>query len=600
MLEGSTPIGSGGWWEKHSVLIMADVVESMELMNHDEWSQARRIRDTLHRLAQHIVRRFTGAQLLEVRGDGLLIRLDSVQDALEIAALSHDFVLIERRESGHPVALALRIGLHADRLLGDGVHWIGRGLSLTSRVCALARPRETLLTQAVAQQLPPACQADLRDLGDCYFKHATEPIRVYGVGLDTQPPIGPPPPWPNPVDTRTSVALIPLDVDGLDAGTQAVANLFIDSLTCRLSGSPELRIISQFSSARAKSLNPDPIRLAKNLGVRFLLVGRLSATTERFLVHLELIDSTGADVIWAGQVQESVGSLLVPHSAPIESAAYRIHAALLDGQLANLRYKPLPNLNSHDLQRAAVLLMHQANKQDFDCAWQMLTHLCERHPRSAVPRSWLAKWHILKVAQGWSDSTARDIACAGQDADRALNMDPDNALCATILGMVHGYLRHEFGAAGTHYQQALRTNPNEAQAHLQAGALAGWQGRSQLALHHSAEALGRAPLDPHLYYFYCLSAAAHLGAGDHCTAEQHAQSSLSLNKSHIATYKILMLAQGLQGKLPSARATAAQLLVLSPEFSVAHFARHSPWGEHPRVADFRQVLSEAGIPSITP
>ena len=69
---------------------------------------------------------------------------------------------------------------------------------------------------------------------------------------------------------------------------------------------------------------------------------------------------------------------------------------------------PLPTLESYTLLMGAIALMHRLSRKDFDRSREMLVALTERAPRQAIPWAWLAKWHVLRVQQGWMNDPRVD------------------------------------------------------------------------------------------------------------------------------------------------------------------------------------------------
>src|SRR6266581_1281168 len=99
-------------------IVFADVVESVRLMQRDEFAAAGRIRDLLLEAANETIPRHHG-RLLQRLGDGLMIAFGHPRDATECARAMH------RRagELSQGVAVGdrvlLRIGIHAADVLTD-------------------------------------------------------------------------------------------------------------------------------------------------------------------------------------------------------------------------------------------------------------------------------------------------------------------------------------------------------------------------------------------------------------------------------------------------------------------------------------------------
>src|SRR5208282_4603680 len=225
-------------------VVFADVVESVRLMQRDEFAAAARIRDLLLEAANSIIPRHRG-ELLQRLGDGLMIAFSQPRDATTCARALHT----RATELSQSVALAdrvlLRIGIHAADVLTDDVAYYGNGVNVAARLAALAGPGETVISVAVHDRLAADAGGDLVDLGLCHLKHVDAPIRAYRLGpRNTLPPETACPSAPRPV-----LAVIPLTFLSGGPSHRAVGEIVADEVIVALSRAPELRIVSRLSTS---------------------------------------------------------------------------------------------------------------------------------------------------------------------------------------------------------------------------------------------------------------------------------------------------------------------------------------------------------------
>jgi len=253
--------------------------------------------------------------------------------------------------------------------------------------------------------------------------------------------------------------------------------------------------------------------------------------------------------------------------------------------------QPLPTLESYAILLGAIALMHRSAGSDFDRAKALLAHLAERLPRSPLPPAWLAKWHVLRVVQGWTADAKQESQLALDQSERALHADPNSSLALTMSGLVHAYLRKDFDAAETRYRDALTVNPNDSLAWLFSGTLHGFKGEGASAMFATERALRLSPLDPLKYFYDSLAASAAVSAGKYERAIELARRSLRINRSHLSTYRALAIAQSLLGRTPDARETIQQLLAREPGFSVQGFLERFPGRSY--APEYARTLAEA-------
>ena len=143
--------------------------------------------------------------------------------------------------------LHLRIGIHVSPLVADEHDVYGHGVNLAARLTTLAGPDEIVVSADVRDQLTPALDADIEDLGECYVKHVQQPVRAFRVGA----------PGEQPViergnlaeDLRATIAVIPFRPRALQPTDDVLGQLLADEVISALSHSPEVNVISRLSTS---------------------------------------------------------------------------------------------------------------------------------------------------------------------------------------------------------------------------------------------------------------------------------------------------------------------------------------------------------------
>jgi class 3 adenylate cyclase len=170
----ASPVGTGRRWV---VALFTDVVDSTglaEALGDDEWNE---ILLAHRRTVRQLVAEHRGAEV-GTQGDGFLVRFDDPADGVACAiALQRRFE--EQRGSG-AFAPPVRMGLHAGEAVGveDG-DLVGRMVNLASRVTAVARAGEIVVTEPVADQL--GADVVLRDNGLHTLKGVERPRHLLSV-----------------------------------------------------------------------------------------------------------------------------------------------------------------------------------------------------------------------------------------------------------------------------------------------------------------------------------------------------------------------------------------------------------------------------------
>ena len=576
------------------VILVTDVVESVRLMEQNEDETIRRWRGLVDRITRGILGTL-GGRLVKSTGDGLIAEFEHAGDSLAAAFAMHALAHQANTGRAAPEQILLRVGCHVANVVADRNDIFGHGVNLTARLCALAGPGEIVVSADFRDRITASLDADIEDLGDCYLRHVAQPVRAYRVA--------PPGATPRPrvslahgQDLRASIAVIPFRVrDG--GGRHAVlGEVLADEVIAALSRSPELHVISRLSTTPFRDRGVSASEISLHLGTAYVLSGAYFVNSGKLHLAAELTAATDNAVVWADSLSAASKSLLDPHNELVQRLVAETSRAIISNELARVRTRPLPTLETYALLMAGIALMHRLSLVDFDRAHTLLQTVVERAPREPVPRAWLAKWHVLRVQQGWTDNAQEDAQRALDCTNRALDADPGCSLAHAISGFVHTNLLKRFDIATECYEHALQANPNDSLAWLLKGTLHAFKGESALAIEGTEQALQLSPLDPLRYFYDSLAATAAMSAGMYERAIDLAQRSLRANRTHTSTLRALAIAQVRSGRVDDGRATVAQLRKLEPDLTASIYLKRNPSGAFATGKVWADALVRAGLP----
>jgi class 3 adenylate cyclase/tetratricopeptide (TPR) repeat protein len=571
-------------------ILVVDVVESVRLMQEHEDEVIDRWRRFVNQVRTEVLPA-TGGRLVKSLGDGMHLEFERSRNALAAA-----FELrrrIDAQEHAIPLEARLRLrqGLHVSDVVVDATDLFGAGVNLAARLAGAAEPCSIVVSAALRDEMTDGLDGQFEDLGEIYLKHLPQPVRAFAAN-----PAEATGAWVRPAaatgdDIRPVIAIVPFQCrDGGDPG-HTLGDLVVDELTTILSKSPEWRVIAKLSSAAFSDRRTELVSMSRALRNDFVVTGAYSVAEGRARLHVQLLDVGSGEVLWAERADGRIGAMLAGHDEVYERLCSGLTQAIFGHSLRVVAALPMPQLASHAMLLGAVALMHRAIRQEFARARELIEALQERHPRAAQPHAWRAKWHVLRVVQGWSDDPQRDGAEALQAGRRAADSDHSSSLALTMQGLVHAYLRHDFASAGRIYDQALALNPNESLALLLKGTMHAFVDEGAPAHALTQQALALSPLDPLRYFYLSLAASAAIAARRFDEAITLAERSLRANRTHLSTYRVLAIAQSLAGHTDAARRTIDQLLSYEPGFTVQRFLERYPGRDH--VPEYTRYLGDA-------
>jgi class 3 adenylate cyclase/tetratricopeptide (TPR) repeat protein len=580
---------------RERVVLYADLVEYVRLIEQDETATVELWLKVID-LARERILKDRGGRFVKGLGDGLVAEFAEPRDAVGAAFDLHD--LCKRLSADLPEGrrMFLRIGIERGPVLIRDKDVYGHGVNVAQRIASIAAPGETVVSAAARDGLVDMLDCEIEDLGECWLKHVTQPVRAYRVGRSgrghrmerTQ----------FAADLRPTIAVLPFATVPSGAGPPAIGEIIADAVIHALSRSAEINVISRLSTSAVGGRGLAPATIGEHLAADYLLGGTVTLRGRRVHVDAQLCDARTGHVIWSDRMSDDARAILDPHEqALIGQIASAASAAIVTTELRRARSLPLPTLRSYTLLLSAVALMHRLSPADFAESRKLLEALIERAPRQAEPHSWLANWYALKVIQGWSQDIDADARTALAHSSRALDADPECARALAINGFVQLHLRKRFDLAAESFDHALACNPNEGVAWAMRGAMHAFSDRGAEAIEDTEAANRLSPLDPHRFFTDTLRASARLTAGDHEGALWLARQARRANRLHASTLRTLAVAQQETGQTQEARQTVAELLRIEPDLTVGKYLGRAPSAGFEIGRRIARALQAAGVPA---
>lgn len=582
-----------GFLRVRKAVLFADIVDSVRLVEADE-------EGTIFRwvaFADDLGRRLAASgqgRLVKRMGDGLLAEFDDVYAAAH-AALDMQSVMAEVNQELDAVRrMELRIGLDAGQILHSADKDLyGQHVNTAARLAAASRAGQIIVSAGVRDTLANCPDIDFEDLGELHLKNLSQPIHAFLLqnkdhALRVTPKIA-------AKDLLPTIAVMPLVSRTASEEAAVWSNLLTEDLVGALARSNEMNVISSLSTASFRSNLPELKEIRKSLGADFVLSGTFRQLPAYTGLDLELAEARTGLVIWSQQLECETSELLQRNSI-FSDLADKVHVALLNRGMKRALSDPLPTLEGYALLFGALALMNRLSRPDFNLAGELLDTLIERTPNAPTALASKARWHVLKVQQGWAEDLKSEARLALEYTKHALDIDPQNSAALVAEGFVRNNLMHDLDEAEDLFDSALALTPNDANGRALRGALFTFRGEGPKAVKDAERALHLAPLDPNRFFFQSLAAGASLANKDNERALELATSSFRLNRSHTSTLRVKAVAEWRLGRRDEAKATLAKLLKKQPGFSVSWWQKASPAADFDLGRAFARTLKELGVP----
>ena len=574
-------------------VLFADVVESVRLMQQDEAGAVRRWRSFVDQVVHRLLPGREG-RLVKTLGDGLMLEFPRVQPAVGVAIAMQEASALANEGLPSDQRMLLRIGIHVGPLIAGDLDLYGHGVNLAARLTTLSGPGEIVVSADVRDQLTPALDADIEDLGECYLKHVQQPVRAFRIGAPGEQPVIEPGNLAE--DLRATIAVIPFRPRSLQPSEDVLGQLMAEEIISALSHSPEVNVVSRLSTSAFQGREVKLDDVSNYLRADYVVSGSYHVDGDRLTLRVELAEIRSMQAVWTQTLKGSVSDIVSGADPLPGRLVSEVCAAMMVRELQRSQGRAPQSLQNHTLLLSSITLMHRISPLAFQRSRDLLQVLIERTPRLASPYAWLAKWHVLRVTQGWSDNAPADAATALANTKRALDRDPTLSLAMTVEGQVNTHILKRLDVAEQLYAQALQANPNESLAWLLKGTLHAFRDEGKEAVRHTRQAQKLSPLDPLKYYFLTHAAGAALSAGRYQQAVALSSQSLRLNRTHTSTLRVLIAASWALGRADQARSYGELLLQLDPSFTISRYQLNAPSASFAFGRSVVAALRGAGLP----
>jgi len=354
-------------------------------------------------------------------------------------------------------------------------------------------------------------------------------------------------------------------------------------------------VISRSTSFTYKGPAVDVGKVARELGVRYVLEGSVRRAGNRVRITAQLIDAETGHHLWADRYDRELADVFAVQDEIAQSIAGAIAPGIFAAEIRQAQRKDRDQLDAWDRIMRAHWHIRRFTREDLAEARRFLTEAIDLDPSNAVALSDLAFAHHFEAVFGWGENVARSYTDCGAAARRAVAIDDSDAEAHGALA-IYDLFRGRHEEARRRLRRALDLDPNSALLHGYVGASYAFAGAYETALPHCEEAMRLSPRDPFLVIWHLLKGWAALLAGRDEEAVEHATQAAEANPEFPDIYAVLASANGHLGRVGPACAALDQLSQRMPGLTVSDARLDRPFAHAADRERFLTGLREAGLP----
>jgi eukaryotic-like serine/threonine-protein kinase len=261
-----------------------------------------------------------------------------------------------------------------------------------------------------------------------------------------------------------SVAVLPFSNASGDPNAEYLTDGITEGVIDRLSGLPNLKVISRTSSFRYKRRDIEPQKVAKELGVDALVTGRVVQRGDDLSVSAELVDAREDKQLWGDQYSRKIADASSVQQEIATAISGNLRVRLTSEQKSRLAKSSATNPEAYQLYLKGRYLANRATAAGLKKSIEYFEQAIDMDPGYALAYAGLADSYS-ELGGDWLYLPPSDsIPKAKVAAKKALELDDTLAEAHAALAYAT-FFDWDWSGAEQEFKRAIELNSNNALSH---------------------------------------------------------------------------------------------------------------------------------------
>jgi len=260
-----------------------------------------------------------------------------------------------------------------------------------------------------------------------------------------------------------SIAVLPFENQNHDPDSDYLADGLTDTIINNLSNISSLRVSSRNSVYRYKGRQTDPAAIAKELGVRAVLTGRILQRGDSVVVSAELVDMRDNKQVWGDSYSRKLADLQAVQGEIASQITQTLQKRLSGEEQRQLSKRYTENSEAYQLYLKGHYQLNKRTVESLTKGIDYFRKATEQDPGYALAYAGLADaYNQLGMWARLPPGETFPLAKAA--AEKALVLDPNLAEAHTALALLKFQHYWDFEGAEREDQEAIKLNPRDVAA----------------------------------------------------------------------------------------------------------------------------------------
>jgi adenylate cyclase len=618
---------------KLAAILSADVKGYSRLMGEDEEGTIRTL-NAYKEVLTGFVQKHQG-RVVGTAGDSMLAEFASVVDAVRCAVGIQEELKGRNKELPEDRRMEFRIGVNLGDVVEDGDTIYGDGVNIAARLESLAEAGGICISGTAYDQVENKLSLGYKYLGEQAVKNIAKPVRVYRVLMEPGTAgkvIGEnkikPRQWKNaaiglvvvviivivatviwkfysptapkmevaskekmafPLPDKPSIAVLPFVNMSGDPKKDYLSDGITEEIINALSKIPTVFVIARNSTFTYKGKPVRVQQVSEEMGVQYVMEGSVQWSGDRVRVTIQLIDALKGHHLFSDRYDRELKDIFALQDEITMKALTAMRVGLRVGEDARFADKGTKNLDAYlkFIQSSKVTL----NKGNVVLARQLVEESLALDPGFVSAYAHLSTMLVMEVWLGVSKSPKESLDRAEELAKKALALDNSNWYAYCSLSLTYLFKKN-YDKALSMAERAVSLNPNSMLAWFYLGTAHLYLERYEEAILHLKKSLRLSPVPFGATLFNLALCYRFLGRYDEAIATH--KKLFQLQPDYLPGHVSLAYTYVLAGRQEEARAEAAEVMRIDPQFSLERYAKGVA-SKQAHIDQMVEALRKAGL-----
>src|SRR5262245_5804838 len=540
-----------------------------------------------------LIRQYHG-RVVDSPGDNLLAEFASVVDAVQGAMEIQQALKARNVDLPASRRMEFRIGINLGDVIVEGERIYGDGVNIAARLEGLAEGGGICISGSVYEQVESKLALTYEYMVEQTVKNISKPVRVYRVREQTDIPARTQPgekPQPLPLPDKPSLAVLPFTNMSSDPEQEYFSDGITEDLITDLSKVSGLFVISRNSVFTYKGQVTKVEQVGQELGVRYVLEGSIRKAGNRVRITAQLLDATTGFHVWAERYDRDLQDIFTVQDEVTQQIVAALKVKLTTVERGRLGRQPTTNLEAYDCYLRGLELYAQRAQDANIQARQMFERAIAFDPQFATAYAFLGRTYLMELIYQWSQDPQilEQVTVFGQ---KAVALDDSQPAAHETLALAYlGKKRH--AQAITEAQKTIALDPNYADGYVTLADILCFAGQPEPAVALVEQAMRLNPRYPPFYLWSLGHAYRLLGQPEEAIATL--RNLVSQNAELLTAHVLLAATYSELGQEKEARTEAAEILRISPHYSLATVQGGVPYKDPATIERQVTALRKAGL-----